>query len=357
MPPNKEELENSHVVHDEQKVSAPKWTFDETKLLIACVKEQPELYDPSNSKYKLLSFTETLWANFDLLLKKPMGSCKERWGILRQTFRGEYRTNRDKSKWKLYKEMEFLSKFLYSRGPSLSECIESALKGQVPTQKIKKEQDSNRMVSVISVIPDDCRNENDSQHVNITLQPPEQSISMELYCEEEPQTSNQDYTFAIPKLEPVSIKNQLPHMSTPIVPRIVKRSIPDAEPQYRAIKVRKSSPEVMNLNKVKLQKLSTTPGKSERYTLMQDSYQQQIKVSASQTSGTQIERISTPCCAESSLNRTVKPHEYPACSCTADGDMMFMQSLLPDLKKLNSKQRLEFKVQTYQLLQGLLYKN
>lgn len=69
-------LEDSQVTHDEKKLLNPVWTVEETKLLIASVKEQPELYDPANSKYKLLSFTEKLWTNFDLLLKKPLGACK-----------------------------------------------------------------------------------------------------------------------------------------------------------------------------------------------------------------------------------------------------------------------------------------
>lgn len=69
-------MEDSQEIHDDENLMVPKWTFDESKLLIAAVKEQPELYDPRNSKYKLLKFTDNLWANFDLLLKKPMGACK-----------------------------------------------------------------------------------------------------------------------------------------------------------------------------------------------------------------------------------------------------------------------------------------
>lgn len=75
-------MDNSREIHDDQNLLGSKWTFEESKLLIASVKEQPELYDPRNSKYKLLKVTENLWTNFDLLLKKPMGACECFTGVI-----------------------------------------------------------------------------------------------------------------------------------------------------------------------------------------------------------------------------------------------------------------------------------
>lgn len=239
--------------------------------------------------------------------------------------------------------MLFLRKFLYARGPSLKECIEKAKNGEAPSRSSKREDVSNLMVTVMS--PEPCRNEDDVENLDLSLQ----QESIELHCDEEARGSR-EFSFAIPKLEPIEIENQLPHMSTPIIPRqriMLKRSLPSGI-DIKKVKVQrvsdlnaKQTPNLMQLKNVKIQKLSTSPGQSEHYTL-----ETQEKSCAPRSNQNQ-----------SIMNNTLKPHNFPACNCTADADMMFMQSLVPDLKKLNSKQRMDFKVQVHQLLQTTLYKN
>lgn len=265
--------------------------------------------------------------------------------------------------------MYFLRKFLYSRGPTLKECIQKALRNQETKENNNNnnnneqisnddEANENQMVTVMSpIIPDGVRNIEGNQENNLTVGK-EESFSMEYQCDEAPQPrpSDRNFTFAIPKLEPIEIDEQLQYMSTPIAPpkkklRGEKRSLPDGM-QIRNIKIQKvsTSPKndlnVSQFRNVKIQRISTSP--SEHYNVACND-QENVK----SLNCTKIQRLTS----NQSLNSSVlKPHNYPACSCTADGDMMFMQSLVPDVKKLNSEQRMAFKVQVHQLLQNILYK-
>lgn len=374
-------MDDSREMHDDQNWLVPKWTPEETNLLIASVREQPELYDPKNSKYKLLKFTDNLWTNFDLLLKKPMGACKgfynvyslqkifhlvisgkDRWGYLRSTFRKEYMEKNNISKWKYYKPMLFLKKFLYSRGPTLNECIQKALRGQTPKNQTNEELDNdnegdpeNPMITVMS-LPDGARNrpeDKENEPDNVSIIQRESSFTAEYHYDEAEQEPNSpspcptpDYTFAIPKLEPIEVDDQLQHMSTPIVP-----------PAKRLRGIKRSSPTIMQIGNVKIQKLSTTPsGNSHHYTVMRND-QEKVK---STVNCTKIERLNvstTDTQLIANNSSMMKPHNFTACSCKADADTMFMQSLLPDIKKLRSEERMAFKVKVHQMLQDALYKS
>uniref|UniRef100_A0A336LNW6 CSON015171 protein n=1 Tax=Culicoides sonorensis TaxID=179676 RepID=A0A336LNW6_CULSO len=352
-------MEESKVIHDQCNASVPKWTIEELRLLIASVKENPELYNQKHPKYKWFRHTENLWANFDLLLKKPPGSCKDRWAILRSTFRKEHTSRKDQSRWKLYSQMKFIEKFLYVRGPTLAECIQRALREQ---QKLKKEEPSSendydydeneQMITVMSEIPDGVRNsdkENRRSNSNDISMREEPSYSFQYKCKE----AEHDFTFAIPKLEPVSIGDHLQHMSTPInSPKKVSR----------VLKRRSSSENVFQIGNVKVRKLSQNSNKSEHYEVSTNNQENNQKLQKLSTNGLHLMSAKAndektnddkSLIARQSFSSNSSIH---ACNCKADSDTMFMQSLIPDIKKLRSEDKMIFKVKIHQLLKDLLYK-
>lgn len=213
----------------------------------------------------------------------------------------------------------------------------------------------NPMITVMS-LPDGARNrpeDKENEPDNVSIVQRESSFTAEYHYDEAEQEPNSpspcptpDYTFAIPKLEPIEVDDQLQHMSTPIVP-----------PAKRLRGIKRSSPTIMQIGNVKIQKLSTTPsGNSHHYTVMRND-QEKVK---STVNCTKIERLNvstTDTQLIANNSSMMKPHNFTACSCKADADTMFMQSLLPDIKKLRSEERMAFKVKVHQMLQDALYKS
>lgn len=277
--------------------------------------------------------------------------------------------------------MKFIANFQHQKGPSLKECIQKALGKQYsqrngqkikvlsdielpegirydvesenesislqynyeeeqPGQSVNKKciqkasgkqysQSNTQKIEVLSdyELPDGIRYDAESENESISLQ--------YNYEEEQPGPSYRPSpnTYNDPKLEQYS-ENQfnLPPMSTP---KIMKRNRePFCAPHDSS---------VIRYGQVKIRKISKEP--------LQSFDSAMNTVSNKQKLGelTEVNQMN--------ISRVVKRpmnHVNP-CTCNADCDVMFFQSLLPDVKKLAPEKNLIFKIRMQETLKELIY--
>ncbi|XP_055855030.1 uncharacterized protein LOC129918471 [Episyrphus balteatus] len=360
--------------------SYSRWLTEEVFNLIDLVRNDEAIYNPRHKYYFCRPYVENFWREIDLRLRKNSGASLAKWTNLRISFRREYANFQEEKVppcWTYFDRMLFLHPYLRNKKSSdppkgIDPHIQEAL-AQISNLSYKSQQQASTSTPTTSDSP---VNEYMDQYLS--------------YCEDDPQPSPDDIDDIIEddnqgnshnRIQSNDLKSdsdnenedkdQIQMQEHDDYKDIIIEISDDASNPSQT-ELKQLSPQNECVNSRSLIKRPRTdlgniamPSSSNNISLVRplttashppvevnNMFHQAIVNSSQASNSNRGEQLGSPTSASTSVS-TSRRSEF--CECKTDSDAMFLMSLLPDIRKLNGRDRGKIKIAFQNIVQEFLY--
>ncbi|XP_055905255.1 uncharacterized protein LOC129940798 [Eupeodes corollae] len=372
--------------------SHSRWLTEEVFNLIDLVRRDEAIYNPRHKYYFCRPYVENFWREIDLRLRKNSGASLAKWTNLRISFRREYANFQEEKVppcWSYFDRMLFLHPYLRNKKSSEPKGLDSHLQealAQINGLSYKSQQQltSNSESPVneyvdqyFSYCEDDPQPSPDNIDDIIEEETPpvtNNSFITDIKSESENESEEKDGKVQTPRDRDKERDRERDHEE---FKDIIIEISDDTEPLPSQNELNRLSPQndcgpIRNLLKRPRNEVNntTTPVSSNNVSLVRP-----LTLAAVTSTATSNQPelsmftqaiINSTSHANSSSNRleqgspvatatvsSIRRNDF--CECKTDSDAMFLMSLLPDIRKLNGRDRGKIKIAFQNIVQEFLY--
>lgn len=361
--------------------SYSRWLTEEVFNLIDLVRSDEAIYNPRHKYYFCRPYVENFWREIDHKLRKNSGASLAKWTNLRISFRREYANFQEEKVppcWSYFDRMLFLHPYLRNKKNSdapkgIDPHLQEAL-AQINSLNYKQKPTTSTAAPMTAK----------DSHVNEYM---DQYLS---YCEDDPQPSPEDLDDMIEdenNHNPNDDIKPLDGNDNDIGGKTNIHIHEEEQDDYKDIiieisddtsnasngELKQPSPQNHECNNTSrsLLKRPRTEQSSNNVSLVRPltsaAVLPQSTIGTSQTTSGNEVNLFHQTISNSAANRVGSPSSISAtlpattvrrnelCECKTDSDAMFLMSLLPDIRKLNGRDRGKIKIAFQNIVQEFLY--
>ncbi|XP_037930153.1 uncharacterized protein LOC119664854, partial [Teleopsis dalmanni] len=305
------------------------------------VEKYPCMYDRSHPHYLKKDVVDKAWIKIAKEMEDSISSCKERWRNIRTSFARSINVNKvpasaNRTKpYYLHEELQFLAKHITPGIPVSRRSNASYYAFGEEAEIVEVSVGEESFDGFAAMIHD----EEESQGLQSSTDETNDCSKLELKANVNilPQHSPQQLTQQIPQQLPQQLTEQLSQQLPQPTPQ--QLPLPQLPPQIQAA-VQQSVPTLPPLSQLQF-----------RQSIMEDEHEAEATPVLPMYPLKKRLRVMEPIIPE--VERDIKPAEL---STDTDFDAIFLQGLLPEMKAMDFRQKIQFKRRIYEVI-GEIFEN